>query len=96
MAFLIGLVVYLLTNKWLASVLFSTALFIGNILSDVAARDNWGFTLIFGLPIVFVASLLGPYVVELRRGEDVDEETNAELEDDTNVSEEQANESIKP
>jgi hypothetical protein len=38
-------------------------------LADTEAQDSWSFTLIFGLPIVFVASLLGAYVVELRRGE---------------------------
>ena len=69
-AFLVGLIVYLLTNKWLAAVLFSSLLFVVNILSDATAKDNWSFTLVFGLPIVFVASLLGAYVVELRRGED--------------------------
>lgn len=69
-AFIVGLIVYLLTNKWLAAVLFSSTLFIVNILSDTDAKDGWGFSLIFGLPIVFVASLLGAYVVELRRGED--------------------------
>lgn len=71
-AFIVGLVVYLLTDKWLAAVLFSSALFVVNTLSDTAAKDSWGFTLVFGVPIVFVASLLGAYVVELRRGEDVE------------------------
>ena len=79
-AFIVGLIVYLLTNKWLAAVLFSSTLFIVNILSDTDAKDGWGFSLIFGLPIVFVASLLGAYVVELRRGEE-------QLENGSNVNE---------
>ena len=73
LAFLVGLVVYLLTDKWLAGVLLSCVLFIVNTLSDTAARDSWGFTLVFGIPIVFVASLLGAYVIELRRGEDFEQ-----------------------
>ncbi|MGK0374750.1 MAG: hypothetical protein ACJA2E_001222 [Arenicella sp.] len=74
LAFLIGLVTYLLSNKWLAAVLLSMALFVISTLADTEAQDSWSFTLIFGLPIVFVASLLGAYVVELRRGEPEDEE----------------------
>jgi hypothetical protein len=74
LAFLIGLVTYLLSNKWLAAVLLSMALFVISTLADTEAQESWSFTLIFGLPIVFVASLLGAYVVELRRGEPEDEE----------------------
>lgn len=74
LAFLIGLVTYLLSNKWLVAVLLSMSLFVATTLADTQAQASWGFTLIFGLPIVFVASLLGAYVVELRRGED-DEST---------------------
>ncbi len=69
LAFLIGLVTYLLSEKWVVAVLLSMGLFIVNTLADTQAKDSWTFTLIFGLPIVFVASLLGAYVVELRRGE---------------------------
>lgn len=74
LAFLIGLVTYLLSEKWMVAVLLSMGLFVVNTLADTDARDSWTFTLIFGLPIVFVASLLGAYVVELRRGETVDTE----------------------
>jgi len=73
MAFIVGLVVYLLTNKWLVAVGFSTALFVANAVSDGVAQDSLGITLVFGLPIIFVASLLGAYVVELRRGDDSEE-----------------------
>ncbi|MFQ3244167.1 MAG: hypothetical protein ACI9SP_000794 [Arenicella sp.] len=73
-AFLIGLVTYLLSNKWLVAVLLSMALFVVTTLADTEAQESWGFTLIFGLPIVFVASLLGAYVVELRRGESLEAE----------------------
>ncbi len=70
LAFLIGLITYLLSNKWLIAVLLSMALFIFSTLADADAKESWSFTLVFGLPIVFVGSLLGAYVVELRRGED--------------------------
>ena len=76
LAFLIGLVTYLITNKWLSAVLLSMGLFLITTLADTEAKDSWSFTLIFGLPIVFVASLLGAYVVELRRGEGAETETD--------------------
>ena len=70
LAFLIGLFAYLFTEKWIAAVSISMLLFIITTLNDTVAQDSWLFTLIFGLPIVFVASLLGAYVVVIRRGED--------------------------
>ncbi len=51
----------------------SIGLFLISILTDGEAQSSWAFSLIFGVPIVFVGSLLGPYVVELRRGEVFDE-----------------------
>lgn len=68
LAFLIGLVVYLYSDKWLVAVLVSIGLFLATTLADTSASESWGITLVFGLPIVFVASLFGAYVVELRRG----------------------------
>ena len=69
LAFLIGLFMYMFSNQWMLSVGVTLVLFFVNIVSDTAAQSNWAFSLIFGLPIVFVGSLLGPYIVELRRGE---------------------------
>jgi len=60
---------YMFSNQWMLSVGVTLVLFFVNIVSDTAAQSNWAFSLIFGLPIVFVGSLLGPYIVELRRGE---------------------------
>lgn len=77
LAFLIGLVSYLLTNQWLFAVLFSMALYIAMTFADNDASATWGITLVFGLPIVFFASLLGAYVVQLRRGEDADEDNDS-------------------
>ena len=72
-AFLVGLIAYLLTGKWLTAMLISTGLFVLNTLTDSEQSDNALFTLVLGLPVVFFASLLGAYVVELRRGLDVDD-----------------------
>ena len=73
LAFLMGLAIYVVTNKWMLAVLLPMCLFLFTTLADTEARESWGFTLIFGMPIVFFASLLSAYVVELRRGEEADE-----------------------
>ena len=67
LAFVIGLVCYVLSDNWWAGVVISLLLFTANVLSDSAAQQYWVITLIFGLPIVFAASLFGAYVVQLRR-----------------------------
>lgn len=77
LAFMVGLVTFVLTDKWLFAVLFSTAIFAVTTFADSDASEFWGITLIFGLPIVFFASLLGAYVVVLRRGEDSSDESVA-------------------
>jgi len=72
-AFIIGLVAYLVTGKWLTAALISMGLFTLNTVSDSNAYEHVGITLLLGLPVVFVASLFGAYIVELRRGIDADE-----------------------
>ncbi|RBP53325.1 hypothetical protein [Arenicella xantha] len=68
LAFVISLVVYLISNRWWLGSLVCAGLFVLSTISDTDAREFWSITLIFGLPIVVVASILGAYVVELRRG----------------------------
>lgn len=84
LAFLVGLITYLLTDKWLIAVALSMGLFVVSTLADTQAQENWSFTLIFGLPIVFVGSLLGAYVVELRRYDEGDD-TNAHENDPESI-----------
>jgi len=59
LAFLLGLGIYLLSKRWMIAVVVTVGLFILNVLLDTNAKADWGITFIFGLPIVFVASLLG-------------------------------------
>lgn len=85
LAFLVSLGVYLLTNRWWIGTLIGLSLFTISTLSDTQAKEFWSITLIFGLPIVAVASILGAYVVELRRGieepDSPDDSTQSESED---------------
>ena len=83
LAFIVSLIVYLMSNRWWVGSLLCVGLFTLNTLSDGAAREFWSITLIFGLPIVVVASILGAYVVELRRGiEEPSSEDAEEVDDD--------------
>lgn len=77
-AFLIGLLAYLATGKWLTASMISMGLFLLNVLSDTEAYAHAWVTILLGLPVVFFASLFGAYVVELRRGVDVDEAFQAD------------------
>ena len=65
-AFLIGFLIYRFNGDWKISVLIPMGLFLLTTLADSSAKDAWAFSLIFGLPLVFFASLLGAYVVQIR------------------------------
>ena len=67
LVFLIGAVTYHFTSQWWHGIAIATGLFCLNVLLDTSAHEYWSISLIFGLPIVFVAALLGAYVVEQRR-----------------------------
>lgn len=65
-AFLIGLAIYWWRLQWLTAVIAPMILFAFSVVMD----DSSGFTgkqfsLMFGLPIVFFAALLGCYVVQM-------------------------------
>lgn len=66
-AFLLGLAVYRLCFSWVTAVSIPVALFIVTTLLDHQAREAWAFTLVFGIPLVFFAALLGAYVVQIRQ-----------------------------
>lgn len=76
-AFFIGLIAYLVTGKWLSAVFISMGLFVINAIVDSASIKQFSITLMFGLPVVFAASVFGAYIVELRRGADADEVESA-------------------
>ena len=69
LAFLAGLAIYRFLSNWVPAVILPMALFTITTLLDFGAREAWMFTLLFGLPIVFMGSLLGAYVVQIRRPE---------------------------
>lgn len=79
-AFLVGLAIYLFTNRWLLAVGIPSIAFVLITLLDTSAESRWQIVLVFGTPIMFFGSLLGTYVVELRRG--VDEGAESESPDE--------------
>lgn len=81
-AFLAGVIIYKFIQNWIPTVLIPMALFLVNTLADTEAKDAWAFTLIFGLPLVFFASLLGAYVVQIRTIEPEQEEGAETIEEE--------------
>ncbi|MFT5611302.1 MAG: hypothetical protein ACI9WC_000931 [Arenicella sp.] len=81
-AFLVGVIIYKYSRNWVSTVLIPTTLFLVNTLADTQARDAWAFTLVFGLPLVFFASLLGAYVVQIRTIEPESEEGEETIDED--------------
>lgn len=77
-SFVIGLFAYMLTGKWLTAAIISMSIFALNTAADSQGLQEVGITLLLGLPVVFVASLFGAYVIELRRGLNEVEEPNEE------------------
>ena len=78
LAFLMGVIIYRFNRNWIPTVVIPMVLFLLTTLADQAARDAWAFTLVFGLPIVFFASLLGAYVVQIRTVEPNDDLPDSE------------------
>ncbi len=83
-AFAIGLVCFVVSDKWWWGFVVSTILFMVLALSGTQAPALQGVTLFFGIPIVFLGSLFGAYIVQLRRAPDVDA-----VEDSADVKSEQ-------
>ena len=81
-AFLVGVIIYKYSRNWVSTVLIPMTLFLVDTLADTQARDAWAFTLVFGLPLVFFASLLGAYVVQIRSIEPESEEGVETIEED--------------
>jgi hypothetical protein len=81
LAFIVGWVIYRFTYQWLTAVMVPMMLFLLSTVTDHAAREAWAFTLIFGLPLVFFASLLGAYIVQIRNLDDDESLAQKELDE---------------
>lgn len=68
-AFLAGVIIYYFSRQWLIAVAIPMGLFALNAVVDSNDSSSLIFTLVFGLTIVFFASLLGAYVVQTRTAE---------------------------
>lgn len=73
LAFLFGLGIYVFTRQWMVAVSITVVIFCLSAIFDQSANAlSMKFTLIFGVPIVFFASLLGCYVVQIRTHEEAE------------------------
>jgi len=74
LAFLFGVGIYWFTRKWISAVAVTIMIFcVSAVLDQSANALSIQFTLLFGIPIVFFASLLGCYVVQIRSPDQFDE-----------------------
>lgn len=82
-SFIVGLVCYWFTKKWwLASVIISIILMVLALMGGDNAQQQL-FMLAWGLPIVFIAGLLGAYVIQLRNFDESDlQQSDDELKDE--------------
>lgn len=77
LAFLFGLGIYLFTRQWMVAVSVTVVIFCASAIFDQSANAiSMKFTLIFGVPIVFFASLLGCYVVQIRTPDEPEAESD--------------------
>lgn len=79
LAFLVGAGIYRLLFNWVPAVFVPLGLFTVTTLLDFGAQKAWAFSLLFGLPIVFMGGLLGAYVVQIRQPDQDDAEYEPEI-----------------
>ena len=76
-AFMFGLGIYHVSQQWTWAVAISLLLFVlSTVLDQGASAKARYFSLMFGVPIVFFASLLGCYVVQIRNIDETNEQSN--------------------
>jgi hypothetical protein len=66
LAFLVGAGIYYFSRRWIIAVVVPMMVFAGDAILDFDSSGGLVFTLVFGLTLVFFASLLGAYVVQIR------------------------------
>jgi hypothetical protein len=64
--FLVGFGIYAFSRSWRLATLVPSLLYIASVVTDRTEGANIMMSIIFGLPIVFVAALLGCYIFVLR------------------------------
>ncbi|MCH2189732.1 MAG: hypothetical protein MK188_02250 [Gammaproteobacteria bacterium] len=72
-AFVIGVVTYVISDRWWAGALISAAIPVLAVLAGIISPALQSMALYFGLPIAFFGSLFGAYVVNLRRAPELDD-----------------------
>ena len=75
-SFVIGLACYVATNRWWFGGLACSLLLVMMLIFGAISPEMRGLALYFGIPIIFLGSLFGAYIVQLRRAPDLEEENN--------------------
>lgn len=90
-SFVVGLIVYMATDKWWLGGAVLVGLLVIVALTDLEQM----YLLYFGAPIAFLGSLFGAYIVQLRRAPelepDLEQEADAQFNPETNEQERASN-----
>ena len=73
-SFIFGLVCYVTSNRWWLGGAIATVLLLLISVTGLATGGPRGMAIYFGVPIIFLGSLFGAYIVQLRRAPELDEE----------------------
>ena len=72
LSFVIGLICYLASDRWWLGGVICSAVSIAGIFAGLLPPSMQGLAVYFGIPIIFLGSLFGAYIVQLRRAPDID------------------------
>ncbi len=77
-SFVVGLLAYLFTNKWWLGGVLCTGLLLLVVTLGLSGASLRGVAVYFGIPIVFLGSLFGAYIVQLRQAPELDTQASQE------------------
>lgn len=77
-SFVIGLAAYIASDRWWLGGAIGTVLLVIVAAAGLSGGHSYGMAIYFGIPIVFLGSLFGAYIVQLRRAPELDEHIEQE------------------
>lgn len=96
LSFIVGFGIYASTRNWRLATVVPSLIYVGSVVADRSEGANLMMSFIFGLPIVFVAALLGCFIFVQRFVDSPDEleadnlvDTDSDQGDDINSKQNQ-------
>jgi len=76
-AFVVGVIAYLVSNRWWAGGVIMVLLLLVFSITGLEQAPLRGMAVYFGIPIIFLGSLFGAYIVQLRRAPELGDTANS-------------------